>query len=113
MHTYHGILSVLDYCIDNKKFFAAIAKDTCQNNFREFFYHWCVNYYINAMKDDYPEELSESLLLAFQFYCHGAVGIFIDWLISGSTIPKTKIAETIVKSRPVSIAYFFPIDNSL
>ncbi|MGI6065880.1 MAG: TetR/AcrR family transcriptional regulator C-terminal domain-containing protein [Bacillota bacterium] len=113
MRSYEGILSVLDFTKENSYFFSAIAKNDNPCNFPQFFYRWCVNYYISALHREYGlKVISPAIKIAIDFYCHGAVGIYIDWIQSGMAETKELIAETIVNCRPKALAFYFPIDDS-
>ncbi|MEL1133677.1 TetR/AcrR family transcriptional regulator C-terminal domain-containing protein [Desulfitobacterium sp. THU1] len=113
MRSYEGILSVLDFTRENSSFFSSIVKKGNPSNFPEFYYRWCVNYYVVALQKEYGlKVISPDIKMAIDFYCHGAVGIYIDWIQSGMTEGKKLIAEAIVKCRPKALAFYFPIDDS-
>jgi len=113
MRSYQGVLSVLNFTKENSYYFSAIAKNDNPCNFREFFYRWCVNYYMDALHREHGiKTISPAVKIAIGFYCHGAVGIYIDWIHNGMGEAKELIAETIVNSRPQVLAFYFPIEDS-
>lgn len=113
MRTYHGIISVLDFTEENSYFFSAVIQKNNPSNFPEFYYRWCVNYYIKSLQNEHGlNAISPAIKIAIDFYCHGAVGIYVDWIQSWMTEGKELIAEAIVKSRPKALAFYFPIDDS-
>ena len=114
MHTFSGIMSTLKYCREHQRFFTAIAGNYCQNNFRDYFWNWCVNYYVSAIKRNFGNgSLSDEVRMSIRFYCHGAVGIHIDWMLDGMKDPDELIAGAIVKSRPLILHQYFPIERSI
>lgn len=114
MRSYQGILSVLNFTKENSYFFAAVVKKDNPCNFPEFFYRWCVNYYVVALQREYElKVISPDIKIAIDFYCHGAVGIYIDWIQNGMTGTKELIAEAIVNCRPKALAFYFPIEDSI
>jgi len=114
MHTYKAILYVLHYCHQNKRFFTSLIRECPQNNFLDFFYHWCSHYYLRILRQQYtPGEFPPSLTQTVHLYCHGAVDIFADWVKSGMKETPELIAEVIVRSRPLLLCEYFPIENSI
>ena len=114
MHTYQGILECLEYCEENKRFFIeTIRHDEC-NDFRNFFYLWCVDYYLTRLYEMVgTRELPVSLVSAVKFYCHGATELFIDWISANMLMSKALLADTIVRCRPEALTNYFPLENSL
>ncbi|UWG96313.1 TetR/AcrR family transcriptional regulator C-terminal domain-containing protein [Dehalobacter sp. DCM] len=113
MRCYQGILSVLSFTKENSYFFTAIVKNDHPSNFPEFFYRWCINYYVAALHKEYGlKVISPDIKIAIDFYCHGAVGIYIDWIQSGMGEAKELIAKAIVTCRPKALDFYFPIENS-
>ncbi|AHF08482.1 TetR/AcrR family transcriptional regulator C-terminal domain-containing protein [Desulfitobacterium metallireducens] len=113
MRSYQGVLSVLNFTKENSYFFSAMVKNDNPCNFPEFYYRWCVDYYTGALHKEYGlKAISPAIKIAIDFYCHGAVGIYIDWIQSGMVEAEELIAETIINSRPEALAFYFPIDDS-
>lgn len=112
LRSYQGVLSVLSFTKENSYFFSAIAKNDNPCNFQEFFYRWCVNYYTVALHKEFGlKVISPKIKIAIDFYCHGAVGIYIDWIHSGMVEAKELIAAAIVNCRPEALALYFPIED--
>lgn len=95
---------VLDFCLEQKKFFVAAAGMEGQNNFADFFVtHVVENFETRLCSICGNEPLTEELRFTIRFYAYGARGVFWQWIIDGMEESTEQLAKMIYQAMSDSL----------
>jgi len=104
----NSIQGVFEMCLENKRYYTAIAEFSVQNSFPKYFFEHTRNYYVNRLISNYGEEaLTKSLEMAIYFNSAGTEELFIDWVKRGMKESPIYMASLICNCMPPELRRFY------
>ncbi len=89
-----------------RSFLSQAMRDQKQNNLRDYYYQYVINWYTDRLEKK-MEEIPENLLFTIRFISYGIANTFIQWVTSGMKEDPEVIARYVSESIPESLKAFF------
>jgi probable dihydroxyacetone kinase regulator len=98
----------LTFINENRRFFGNAISEEGQESFFNSLYEYIRNYYTECIRSKYGENtLTEDLIFAIKFNCHGVACMIKEWLKNNMEEPPLIIAKRIADNMPQALKTFF------